>query len=147
MKPHHITLSLCVAACLIVAFGSCVTPGDMQRVQDAQTRYQEKLDEKLDDLAAGAITEAEFKAAQELAQRDRNEELEQVKEDIEDRTKGFGGILQDPIGVLLGGIGSFVATNAVRNRSRRRALTAVKKDIDETDEWVAEIERKSQPGS
>lgn len=146
MKAHTTILAILVAACLAFALGACVTPGDMQRVQDAQTRYQEKLDEKLDDLAAGAITETEFKAAQELAQRDRNDEIEQVKDDIENRTKGFGGILQDPIGVLLGGIGSFVATNAVRNRSRRRALATVKKDIDETDEWVAEIERKSQPG-
>ena len=142
MKFHSYLLALCVAVCLIFALGSCVTTADMERLTDAQDRYQAKVDA----LRESAVTEEEFKRGVDSAMQERDEELEAVKEDIEDRTSGLGGILQDPIGVILGGIGSFVATNAVRNRSRRKALAVVKEDIAETDAWVEQIERKSQPG-
>ena len=122
-----------LAALLTVSATSCVTPGDLERRDEAFARYAEEADERLDDLRAGAITQEEYRLAQKESAIDLQAELKGILDDVKQRTESAVSAVKTgatvtglgPIGdllatALIGGAGSFMAVNRTRDNKRKQ---------------------------
>lgn len=133
MKIHTKLLILIVALCVAFLSTSCVTAGDLDRIGQAQEKYQERVERKLEELDKGTITPEEFRNSLDGARKDLNQDLERVKDTVKARTEegiNWVDILGGVFG--LGGLGL-----AAHNR----------RSIRQTDEWVDEVEKKSNRGA
>lgn len=120
ITPHAVLFTL-VALCFAFAT-SCVTPADLDNIEQAQEDYQDSVDAKLEAYEAGDISKAELEAAMRAADEKRKEELEAVKKDVEERTGSL--ITTDPTSLALTAgtaiVGAIMGTNRIRDRRRKR---------------------------
>ena len=128
-RARGLARAACLAAFLSLA--SCVTPGDLERRDEAFARYQEQAEERLDELRAGTIPEEEYRLGQKESAIDLQSELKGIVDDVKDRTESAVAAVKTgatitglgPIGdllatAILGGAGAFVGVN--RHRDKRR---------------------------
>jgi hypothetical protein len=106
----NIILASCLALC-----ASCVTSGDLARIEDAQGQYQLQVQSALSDLKADTITPEQADARIHTAQTDLKSEISATIEAVKQRTDAVATaatkIPTDPMSLItyIAGLGVAVA--------------------------------------
>lgn len=106
---------------------SCVTSGDLSRLEDAHSAYQRDMGESLAELRAGAISETEFEAKSREESSELKLALAQVVEDVDQRTeaaltaasKGAPVTGNPLIDLGITAVAGFLGTTLYRDRKRK----------------------------
>lgn len=103
----------------------CVLPEDLEKAAQIERTRQSETQAVTERLAAGTITVEQFKETIAALNRDWARGMDDLKDDIADRTKDFitqgEAATQIVGGNLIGG----VLLSFMRNKSRKKALASV----------------------
>lgn len=106
---------------------SCVTSGDLARIEQAQAHYQDAQREALEELREDTITPDEYEERTETAFDNFKEELGETIDTVEARTEAAltagvatgNPLLDMGLTALTGAMAGALGLNAHRNRRRK----------------------------
>lgn len=124
-------------AAILLFISGCVTTADLERLKISRETFNNKINERFQELDDGVISRHDFDIAMRDAKDNYNESVEATIEEAAERTKemidgvksGAINLTQLLVGLTGTGGAAMTGLNLWRNGTRRKDLQAVSKPV------------------